>query len=193
MKFLNRCILLMTSLAILASSMTLAIAQEVAPNFTLTDIDGVKFSLSDQKGKVVLLDFFEIMCVSCVDEIQHLNVLHQEFGENVTIVSISVAPVVDTVEKLQQFRLTHNMSWIVARDTEGVSDNYSVQVAPTLVIVDKEGAIQYRHVDLADESVLRQEISQIVPEFGTIVPTIFVFFVLTTTIIIYRRRSRLTR
>ncbi len=37
-----------------------AYALETAPNFTLTDIDGKKFSLSDYRGKVVLLEFFFI-------------------------------------------------------------------------------------------------------------------------------------
>lgn len=172
--------------------MTLAIAQGIAPDFTLTDIDGVRFSLADHRGKVVLLDFFAILCSPCVEEMQHLNVLHQEFGENVTIVSITIAPEVDSVDTLKQFRQAHNMSWIVARDTEGVSSNYSVQVVPTLVLIDKEGYIQYRHVDLTDASVLEQEILQIVPEFGTLVPTILVFFTLTVTIIIYKRVRKTT-
>ena len=37
-----------------------AYALDAAPNFTLTDIDGKKFSLSDYRGKVVLLEFFFI-------------------------------------------------------------------------------------------------------------------------------------
>ena len=37
-----------------------AYALETAPNFTLTDIDGKRFSLTDYRGKVVLLEFFFI-------------------------------------------------------------------------------------------------------------------------------------
>jgi peroxiredoxin len=187
---LKRSILLLVCLALLASSMTSAIAQGVAPNFTLTDIDGVKFSLGDQRGKIVLLDFFAIMCTGCVEEMPHLNAVHQEFGENVTIISIDTTPEVDTVNALQQFRHDNNITWIVARDTDGgVSANYTIQVEPTLVIIDKEGYIQYRHQDVTDESVLRQEISAIVPEFG-IWPPVFILLTLTIVIAIFTRTKR---
>lgn len=35
-------------------------AQELAPDFTLTDIDGNEFSLSNFRGKIVLLNFFAV-------------------------------------------------------------------------------------------------------------------------------------
>jgi len=186
---LKKIILLLTGLVLMALLIESAIAQEAAPNFTLTDIDGANFSLSDQKGKVVLLDFFAIMCASCITEMQSLNVIHQEFGENVTIVSITENPDIDTVAKLQQFRQDNNMTWIVARDTEGLGDTYNVQVLPTLVIIDKEGYIQYRHTDIANASVLEQEISPIIPEFGTSTPAILVFLTIPIAVaIVYRRR-----
>jgi len=180
--------ILLLSLVLLVSSMTLAVAQGVAPDFTLTDIDGVNFSLGESRGKVVILDFFAIQCADCITEIQTLGILHQEFGDNVTIVSISITPTVDTVEKLQEFRTANNITWTVARDTEGVADNYSIQVAPTLVIIDTEGYIKYNHVGLTDESVLQQEISGIVPEFGAWIPVFFAFLMLTAMIVIRSRR-----
>lgn len=140
-------------------------AQEVAPDFTLTDIDGNDFSLSDHRGRAVLLDFFAIWCSACVAEIPHLKSLHSEFGEDLTIISISVSPASDTVEKLQQFRQTHEMEWIVARDTIGVSDRYGdIYPIPTLVLIDQEGNIQHRHSGLTDESVLREELHEIMHE-----------------------------
>jgi len=171
-----------------------AFAQEAAPNFTLTDIDGANFSLSDQRGKVVLLDFFAILCASCITEMQSLNVIHREFGKNVTIISITETPDIDTVDKLQQFRQANNMTWTVARDTEDLGDTYNVQILPTLFIIDKEGYIQYSHTDIANASVLEQEISPLVPEFGTLTPAMLLVF-LTVPIavaIVYSRKPKMT-
>jgi len=161
----------------------------LAPDFTLTDIDGNTFSLSDFQGKVVILDFFATWCGPCVAEIPHLRSLQEEFGEDLIIISISISPSSDTVEKLQQFRQEHEIDWIVARDTIGMNDGYDVQIVPTLVILDQEGYIQYRHVDFTDESVLREEIIEIIPEFGTWTSIIFVFLALTLVVIIYKRRK----
>jgi peroxiredoxin len=180
----------LTGLALLLILAPSAVASQIAPGFTLTDINGAGFSLSDFKGKVVLLDFFAIFCDPCVEEMQHLSAIQHEFGEGIAIISIDITPDVDTVENLQQFSQDHNMSWIIARDTEGVMDQYGVQVVPTLILVDKEGFIQYRHIGLTDESVLQQEISQIIPEYATWIQMAFAFSVSGIALIIYRRRFR---
>jgi len=139
------------------------IAEKIAPGFTLTDIDGVEFSLSDYRGKVVLLDFFGIRCHECVAGIPHLKVVHEGFGEDLIIISSSVTPEYDTVEKLQQFRLEHEIDWIIARDTVGVGvENYFVRYGPTLVIIDQLGFIRYIHEGLTVASTLSEEISHMI-------------------------------
>jgi len=166
------------------------IAQEIAPNFTLTDIDGTEFSLSDYRGRVVLLDFFATWCGPCVAEIPHLKSLHEKFGEDLIIISISVSPSSDTVEKLQEFRQEHGIDWIIARDTIEISNEYDVQFIPTLVIIDQEGYIQHRHVGLTDESVLYEEIHEIIPEFETWTLTIFLFLLTVVAIFCKQRLSK---
>ncbi|UCE44087.1 MAG: TlpA family protein disulfide reductase [Candidatus Bathyarchaeota archaeon] len=153
--------ILLAGIVVLSFLVRCAVAQEVAPDFTLTDIDGVDFSLSDFRGKVVLLDFFATWCGACVDAIPHLKSLHGEFGEDLIIVTISVDPYSDTVETLQQFREDHGIDWIVARDTVGVHEEYGMYYLPTLVIIDQEGYIQHEHSGSIDESVLREEIHEI--------------------------------
>ncbi len=153
---------LFVSLVILSlSAMTEVSAKEVAPNFTLTDIDGNEFSLSGYRGKIVLLDFFRITpsCPPCIEAIPHLKSLHETFGEDLVIISISVGS--ETVNDLQQFRDNYEISWTIAKDTVGVSNDYNIQYIPTLVIVDQEGYIRHRHVGLTEESVLLNEINAI--------------------------------
>ena len=188
---MNSKILFFTSLALLSVLVRSVIAQEIAPDFTLTDIDGVKFSLSGYRGKVVLLDFFDTLCSPCREEIPHLKSLHEEFGEDLIIISISVSPSFDTVERLQQFRQEHEIDWIVARDTIGIYGEYDVQYIPTLVVIDQEGYMQHRHVGLTEELVLSEEIYEIIPEFETWASIIFAFLMLTVAVVILKRRSLL--
>ena len=185
----NKKIFLLANIAVLIFFVRSAVAQEIAPDFNLTDIDGIQFSLSDYTEKVVLLDFFATWCGPCISEIPHLKSLHEKFGEDLVIISISVSSSSDTVESLLKFRQEHEMNWIIARDTIGVSDKYGVQYIPTLVIVDQEGYIQHRHVGLTEESVLHGEIVKIVPEFWTWPSIILLFLTLTLTILVSRKST----
>lgn len=125
-----------------------ASAQVVAPDFTLSDVNGVDFSLSDYREKVVILDFFATWCSPCVVQIPRLKSLSGEFGEDLVIISVSSPS--NTIDELQDFSQEHEMDWIVARDASGVFDKYDIQNIPTLVIVDQEGYIRHRHVGLTE-------------------------------------------
>lgn len=185
------------------------IAQEAAPDFALSDIDDEQFSLSGYKEKVVLLDFFATWCSDCVDQIQHLKSLQTEFGEELVIISISVSPSFDTVEKLRQFRHDNNIDWIVVSDTTGIKDEYNVDMIPELVIVDQEGYIRHRHVGRTEYAALNEEIYQIMQESGpdndtnnknsnsnncnsneVVLAAVLVLAILTSSIFLYRVLSR---
>ena len=159
---MKRKILLLISIALLLPSTNIAIAEKIAPDFTLTDIDGVEFSLSDYRGKVVLLDLFSTLCIPCIAEIPHLKYLHQEFGEDLAIISISVRAH-DTVEKLQQFRQEHEIDWIIARDTVGIREKFGgLWTIPTLVLIDQRGYILYIHEGLTGSGTLSEKIGYII-------------------------------
>ncbi|HEY2511105.1 MAG TPA: TlpA disulfide reductase family protein, partial [Polyangiaceae bacterium] len=52
-------------------------AGTVAPDFTGRDVAGKTFRLSDQHGKVVLLDFWSTFCEPCKAEFPHLRALYE--------------------------------------------------------------------------------------------------------------------
>jgi len=143
------------------------VGKEKAANFTLVDINGEQFSLSDHLGKVVLLDFFTTWCGPCIIEIEHLKGLYDEYSpDQLVILSISVDPYTDTVQVLQSFAQRNEMTWTVARDTDNVAYKYGVSPIPHLVIVDAEGYKRHSHIGLTSESTLGSEIDSLVSEIG---------------------------
>jgi len=143
------------------------VGKEKAANFTLVDINGEQFSLSDHLGKVVLLDFFSTWCGPCIFEIEHLKGLYNRYSpDQLVILSISVDPYTDTVQVLQSFAQLNEMTWTVARDTDNVAYKYGVSPIPHLVIVDAEGYKRHSHIGLTSESTLGSEIDSLVSEIG---------------------------
>ncbi|MFB0502597.1 MAG: cytochrome c biogenesis protein CcdA [Candidatus Bathyarchaeia archaeon] len=135
-----------------------------APDFTLTDIDGNTFTLSDYRGNLTVLDFMATWCGPCREEVEHLNEVYERFEDEIVIVSISIAPYYDADERLQAFREEFNMKWTIARDTANIAINYAVTVIPTLLIIDKDGDLRHRHIGLTTGSQLSKEIAQILGE-----------------------------
>jgi len=127
-----------------------------ASSFTLTDTDGNNFSLLDFRGKVVVLDLMATWCGPCVQEIPHLKEVQQHYGDNVVILSISVGG--DSDQGLRDFKADQGATWRFAIDTDNVATKYDVLYIPTLVIIDKNGDIQFTHVGTTPSSTLIEEI-----------------------------------
>jgi thiol-disulfide isomerase/thioredoxin len=95
---------------------TASTGQDKAPDFTLIDLDGNIFTLSDKTGQIVLLDFMATWCGPCQAAMPDLVKLYEEFGDKVVMISISVDPSFDTDEVLSGWRDQWGASWIHARD-----------------------------------------------------------------------------
>lgn len=133
---------------------------EKAPDFTLTDIDGNTFTLSDHRGKVVLLDFFITSAGTCIEMQPVLREIRDNFTEEeLVMISVSVG-YGDTVEDIREFRSEHSASWIFANDTQNLKMSYAVRGIPMEFIIDVNGYIHYEHLGSTTAGVLSDEIEE---------------------------------
>jgi cytochrome c-type biogenesis protein len=115
-----------------------------APEFTLTDIDGNTFNLTDYKGQVVILDMMSIPCTGCKEVEEDLQEIYPEYKDEVVFISIDILRE-DTNEMLREYRDKKDIDWTVARDTDDIILKYNVDGIPKVVIIDKEGYATYEH------------------------------------------------
>jgi peroxiredoxin len=121
-----------------------------APEFSLPDADGKKVSLSDFKGKVVLIDFWSPMCVYCRLENPHMVELYNTYKDKgFDVLGINV----EANKNLDIWKLVieeDKLSWTQLLDNVGVADIYKVNNTPYNVLVDGEGVIIAKDIHQED-------------------------------------------
>jgi peroxiredoxin len=114
---------------------------DLAPDFLLNSLDGPKVSLSEFKGRYVLVNFWATWCIPCKMEMPSLEELHKRFSnEKLAVLPISNdmfgEKVVRPYVKANEFSFT-----ILFDPTLKVSNRYGVVTLPTTFLVDPEGMI----------------------------------------------------
>lgn len=125
-----------------------------APNFAIQTIDGKNLSLSELKGKGVILNFWATWCPPCRAEIPAMIELQREYAEKFTFIGVAIN---DQEEKVRAFASEKSMNYPIAMDN-GVASEYAklidggIQGIPTSFAIDKNGNVIDVIVGMADKS-----------------------------------------
>jgi cytochrome c biogenesis protein CcmG/thiol:disulfide interchange protein DsbE len=115
-----------------------------APSFTLKDVlTGKDYTLSQFKGKVVMLNFFTFFCGPCRDEMPDLNKINNELkGKGLQTLGIAIS---SDPTKIRFLVKQLGLQYPVLIGNDKVSEAYgSISVVPTTIIIDKQGNIAQR-------------------------------------------------
>ena len=113
-----------------------------APSFTLRNLEGKDVSLSDFKGKWVILDFWGSWCPWCIKGFPSLKEAYTKYAGKLEIIGIDCR---DKEDVWKSAVAKYELPWVQVYNPESKAnalyDAYAVQAFPTKVIVNPEGKI----------------------------------------------------
>ena len=121
----------------------IVVSGDRAPEFRLQALDGRSVSLSDFRGKVVMVHFWATWCPPCVEELPLLAKLYPALsGNDFEMLAISVD---DGANAVKAFLLQNNLQVPVLLNSDrSVASLYGTFKFPETYIVDRQGIVRYK-------------------------------------------------
>ena len=132
-----------------------------AVEFTLADLNGQAKSLSDYRGKIVLLNFWATWCKPCTTEMPAMQATYDRLREKGFVV-LAVNELEDD-EKVREHIQAYKHTFPVLMDRENrVANLYGVYGLPVSVFIDETGTVRsYVKGGLLTEQRIEDEIARI--------------------------------
>jgi len=112
-----------------------------APDFTLPMLEGGDVTLSSLQGKVVLLNFWQVNCPPCEEEMPWLEAAAKQYDGQAYVVAVGIA--VDA-EGARDFVGEGDLQMLVPLDAKAqAAQMYSVGYTPTTFLIDRAGIVRY--------------------------------------------------
>lgn len=137
---------------------------QIAPDFTLTNLQGEEVTLSDLRGKRVVLNFWATWCPPCEAEMPHMQQYYEKYGQedNVEIVGVNLTYAKEKVERVEQFIKSYDITFpILLEKDETVASQYEILTIPSTYMIDRDGKIQKKIIGPLDLESLRDNVTQI--------------------------------
>ncbi|MDI6601048.1 MAG: TlpA disulfide reductase family protein [Thermoanaerobacteraceae bacterium] len=112
----------------------------IAPDFTLKDLNGNEVTLSKLKGKKVFLNFWTTECPYCRMEMPEINRFYKEYGDKILIYGINLG---EDTEKVKQFISENKLDFPILMDSDlAVGYVYNIYFIPESMFIDENGVIK---------------------------------------------------
>ncbi len=113
---------------------------DTAPDFTLETIDGRQISLSDYRGKNVILNFWASWCGPCRFETSTVEAIHEAWSDKgVVVLGVNLQ---DSFDNALSYAKAYNLKFTIPVDVPGDAVRlYGIHGIPTTFFINREGII----------------------------------------------------
>ncbi|HEV2176566.1 MAG TPA: TlpA disulfide reductase family protein [Terriglobia bacterium] len=149
----------------------------MAPDFSVTDLNGQKINLLDYRGKVVVLDFWATWCGPCRIEIPQFIEMQSKYrDQGLAIIGLATQ---DQLASVQEFYKQFHMDYTVAMSNDRTEALYGgILGLPTTFVIGRDGRIYSKHTGATSGGVFEREIKELLaasssadsPDFKPAVP-----------------------
>jgi len=114
----------------------------LAPDFSLATFDGNIFNLADQRGKVVILNFWASWCIPCRDEAPILQSFWERYRyRDVVVVGVAY---LDMEQRSRDFIEEFKITYPNGHDNHSqISDAYHITGVPETFVIDQNGEVVF--------------------------------------------------
>lgn len=138
------------------------VINETAPDFTLTTFDGEEVTLSELRGKPVVINFWASWCVECDKEMTLLEQTHQKYDGEVIMLGIAYS---DVEPKARDYLAQYGITYIAGQDLGSrISDAYRIKGVPETFFIDRDGNVDYLKIGPIEQPELEAVIQQLLAE-----------------------------
>lgn len=132
--------------------MKLLAVGEKAPEWQLADPEGQLHSLTQYRGKVVVLDFWATWCEVCAEIMPRMQKLHEKLADQgVVVIGVnSWEKKNDPIALMKKKRFTYEL----LLKGEQIAEAYKVSLLPVVYIIGDDGTIIYCHEGLDDKNLV---------------------------------------
>jgi len=136
-----------------------------APDFTLRSVDGPNLRLAEQRGRVVMVNFWATWCGPCRQEMPHLNKLYDKYRDSgFVLLGVNID---DNARAAIDLSAKMGLKFPVLLDTDKtVSRLYDLGSMPATVLIDRDGRVRHLHRGYRDgyELVYDQQLRALLKE-----------------------------
>jgi peroxiredoxin len=130
--------------AMMGAAALAAIGPGPAPDFTLKAMDGRNLRLHEQRGQVVMVNFWATWCAPCKQEMPHLNALYKKYKDSgFVLLGVNVD---DDPSKAAAMAQSFGLAFPVLYDAgKTVARTYNLGAMPSTVLIDRDGVVRHIH------------------------------------------------